>query len=188
MSSKVPTAEGVPSAELAERYGTTVDAFLKANPQIRDPDLIFTGDTLVVPTARDQQPAGGSTYRIERGDTLSGLAQRFGTVGGFGLMYPTVAVEGSDSFDAISRSFSYVFARPWRSQSPSSPRSGCVIRASEVDPSRRLRPPAVLEREAITPPSPPAVSWQVQVSPLQLTFKLLVGNTLHWLLSKLGAQ
>ncbi len=37
-----------------------------------------------------------------------------GTVGGFNLMYPTVAVEGSDSFDAISRSFSYVFARPWR--------------------------------------------------------------------------
>jgi hypothetical protein len=37
-----------------------------------------------------------------------------GTVGGFNLMYPTVAVEGSDSFDAISRSFSYVYARPWR--------------------------------------------------------------------------
>ncbi|HEX8916544.1 MAG TPA: hypothetical protein VF796_29605, partial [Humisphaera sp.] len=38
----------------------------------------------------------------------------FGTVGGFNLMFPTIAVEGSDSFDAISRSFSYVFARPWR--------------------------------------------------------------------------
>jgi len=37
-----------------------------------------------------------------------------GLVSGFGLMYPTIAVEGSDSFDAISRSFSYVFARPWR--------------------------------------------------------------------------
>lgn len=37
----------------------------------------------------------------------------FGTVGGSGLMYPTIAVEGSDSFDAISRSFSYFFARPW---------------------------------------------------------------------------
>ena len=37
-----------------------------------------------------------------------------GTAGGFNLMYPTIAVEGSDSFDAISRSFSYVFARPWR--------------------------------------------------------------------------
>jgi hypothetical protein len=37
-----------------------------------------------------------------------------GTFGGFNLMYPTIAVEGSDSFDAISRSFSYVYARPWR--------------------------------------------------------------------------
>jgi hypothetical protein len=37
-----------------------------------------------------------------------------GGVGGFGLMYPTIAVEGSDAFDAISRSYSYVFARPWR--------------------------------------------------------------------------
>jgi len=37
-----------------------------------------------------------------------------GLVGGGALMYPTIAVEGSDSFDAISRSFSYIFARPWR--------------------------------------------------------------------------
>lgn len=37
-----------------------------------------------------------------------------GLAGGFSLMYPTIAVEGSDSFDAISRSFSYLYARPWR--------------------------------------------------------------------------
>jgi hypothetical protein len=37
-----------------------------------------------------------------------------GLLGGFNLMYPTIAVEGSDSFDAISRSFSYLYARPWR--------------------------------------------------------------------------
>ena len=37
-----------------------------------------------------------------------------GLVAGFPLMYPTIAVEGSDSFDAISRSFSYAFSRPWR--------------------------------------------------------------------------
>ncbi|MBN1846225.1 MAG: hypothetical protein JW810_11115 [Sedimentisphaerales bacterium] len=37
-----------------------------------------------------------------------------GLIGGMGLMYPTIAVEGSDSFDAISRAFSYLFARPWR--------------------------------------------------------------------------
>ncbi|HEX2972557.1 MAG TPA: hypothetical protein VHP11_09500 [Tepidisphaeraceae bacterium] len=37
-----------------------------------------------------------------------------GTAGGFSLMYPTIAVEGSDSFDAISRSFSYVYSKPWK--------------------------------------------------------------------------
>ncbi|MCE5326026.1 MAG: hypothetical protein LLG01_06390 [Planctomycetaceae bacterium] len=48
---------------------------------------------------------------------LAGLVMAFLIIGlgaGSGLMYPTVAVEGSDSFDAISRSFSYIFARPWR--------------------------------------------------------------------------
>ncbi len=45
-----------------------------------------------------------------------GLAIAFlliGLVGGSPLMYPTIAVEGSDSFDAMSRSYSYVYGRPW---------------------------------------------------------------------------
>ncbi|MBL7152972.1 MAG: hypothetical protein ISS79_04600 [Phycisphaerae bacterium] len=37
-----------------------------------------------------------------------------GGVAGFNLMFPAVAYDGSDAFDAISRSFSYVFSRPWR--------------------------------------------------------------------------
>ena len=37
-----------------------------------------------------------------------------GLVGGAPLMWPTIAVEGSDGFDAFSRSFSYIFARPFR--------------------------------------------------------------------------
>jgi hypothetical protein len=37
-----------------------------------------------------------------------------GLIAGVGLMYPTIAVEGSDALDAISRSFSYVFTKPWR--------------------------------------------------------------------------
>jgi hypothetical protein len=38
----------------------------------------------------------------------------FGLVGGWPMMWPTIAVEGSDSFDAMSRSYSYLFTRPWR--------------------------------------------------------------------------
>ncbi|MFP3937905.1 MAG: hypothetical protein ACLFVW_06150 [Phycisphaerae bacterium] len=48
---------------------------------------------------------------------IGGLVITFllvGLLAGAPLMYPTIAVEGSDSFDAISRSFSYVFNRPWR--------------------------------------------------------------------------
>jgi hypothetical protein len=37
-----------------------------------------------------------------------------GLLGGLSLMYPTIAAEGTDSFDAISRGFSYFFNRPWR--------------------------------------------------------------------------
>ncbi|GEM_PF-1657754 len=33
---------------------------------------------------------------------------------GFGMMWPTISVEGTDSFDAISRAFSYVFSKPWK--------------------------------------------------------------------------
>lgn len=37
-----------------------------------------------------------------------------GGVVGFGLMFPAVAYDGSDCFDSISRSFSYVYAQPAR--------------------------------------------------------------------------
>ncbi|MCX5661212.1 MAG: hypothetical protein NTW19_16115 [Planctomycetota bacterium] len=37
-----------------------------------------------------------------------------GLVMGAGLLYPAIAVEGSDCFDANSRAFSYVTGRPWQ--------------------------------------------------------------------------
>lgn len=37
-----------------------------------------------------------------------------GWFAGVHLMYPALAAEGTDAFDAMSRAFSYVFSRPWR--------------------------------------------------------------------------
>ncbi len=37
-----------------------------------------------------------------------------GTIAGFNLMFPAVAYDGSDCFDAISRSFGYVYLKPWQ--------------------------------------------------------------------------
>ena len=36
-----------------------------------------------------------------------------GTVAGFNLMWPAVAYDGSDCFDVISRTFSYIYNKPW---------------------------------------------------------------------------
>jgi hypothetical protein len=48
---------------------------------------------------------------------LGGAALAFIFIGagaGAGMMFPTIAAEGSDAFDSISRSFSYTYLRPWR--------------------------------------------------------------------------
>lgn len=36
-----------------------------------------------------------------------------GTIAGFPLFLPAVAAEGTDNFDAVSRSFAYVYSKPW---------------------------------------------------------------------------
>lgn len=56
----------------------------------------------------------GALYFLALGAGFVMTLVLLGLLGGFNLMYPTIAVEGSDSFDAISRSFSYLYARPWR--------------------------------------------------------------------------
>ena len=46
---------------------------------------------------------------------LLGFAQALLLVGliGYPLMYPTISAEGSDTFDALSRSYNYVYQSPW---------------------------------------------------------------------------
>ncbi len=47
---------------------------------------------------------------------LAGLAMAVVLVGlvGWPMMYATISAEGSDSFDALSRSYSYVYQNPWQ--------------------------------------------------------------------------
>ncbi len=59
---------------IALRYGVTVDEIVRANG-LNNPDLIYVGQVLVIPRL-DQ--AGGQIYTIQRGDTLSAIARRYG--------------------------------------------------------------------------------------------------------------
>ena len=73
---------------LAARYGTSVDALMAANSKISDPDLIYAGDTLVVPGAAGASRGGAA-------DTVAAP----GTVGGPG------AITGSNNAAAIAEQF-----------------------------------------------------------------------------------
>jgi LysM repeat protein len=77
-------ARGDTLRSLANRFGTTVDALLAANPNITNRNVIYEGQHLKVyvsapPPTQPPPPAGGSVYYVRRGDTLRKIAARFGT-------------------------------------------------------------------------------------------------------------
>ncbi|WP_199730906.1 MULTISPECIES: LysM peptidoglycan-binding domain-containing protein [Luteimonas] len=72
---------------LAARYGTSVDALMAANSKISNPDLIYAGDTLVVPGA-----AGAG--RGAPADTVAGP----GAVGGPGTVTGNNAAAIAEQF------------------------------------------------------------------------------------------
>ena len=63
---------------VARRYGTTVNAIVQANG-LPNSNRIYVGQRLVVPTSGAAQPAATSgSYVVQRGDTLSSIAYRYG--------------------------------------------------------------------------------------------------------------
>jgi len=63
---------------IAQRFGTTVDALGYANG-IVNPWFIYVGQQLVIsPGSSHIPPSGGDTYVVQPGDTLYGIATRFG--------------------------------------------------------------------------------------------------------------
>lgn len=94
-------------SEVAERYGMTVEELAEANG-IVDPDYILSGRVLLIPggaaghaaiSQPGDQAAGGVTYIVQFGDTLSEIAERFAVpavaiVMANGLADPHFIVEG----------------------------------------------------------------------------------------------
>ena len=74
-------------SQIARSFNTSVTAIAVAN-NLSNPNLIYAGQTLVIPTAGGQPPPpptvtppieGGGTYVVQPGDTLSKIAVQFGT-------------------------------------------------------------------------------------------------------------
>lgn len=62
-------------SEIALRFGTTVSKLAQLN-RISDPDKIYPGQQLKLPSGSQ---SGSQYYTIRPGDTLSGIAARYGT-------------------------------------------------------------------------------------------------------------
>ena len=70
---------------LAQTYNTTVAAIQALNPQITDPSLIYSGESIIIPAGQTSVTTptipvtGAFTYIVQPGDNLSTLAQEYGT-------------------------------------------------------------------------------------------------------------
>jgi len=67
---------------IAERYGCTVEALLKANPSVSDPNRIVVGRSLKIPRkcapAKAPAPVDPNSVVVEENDTLWGIAHAHG--------------------------------------------------------------------------------------------------------------
>ena len=87
--------KGATLSGIAKQYGTTVEELMRLNPQIKDPNLIYAGASLVVPEPKQPkieqpttQPAISTpttpspekttiTHIVKPGETLWGIAQQY---------------------------------------------------------------------------------------------------------------
>ncbi len=63
---------------IARRYGVSMTTIVNANG-IANPDYIYAGQRLVIPSGVSPSPGQTTSYIVCGGDTLSGIAIRFGT-------------------------------------------------------------------------------------------------------------
>lgn len=69
-------------SSIAARQHVSLAALEKANPQIKNPNVINVGQKLNIPGQKDSftpaKPSGGSTYTVKSGDSMSKIASSHG--------------------------------------------------------------------------------------------------------------
>jgi len=65
---------------IAGRYGTSVAKLLSLNPSIKNPNLIYPGQRIKLPSgAAASKPTPKDTHTVAKGDTLWGIARKYKT-------------------------------------------------------------------------------------------------------------
>lgn len=95
---EVPTDDNTPTVQyisykvqpndtlgkIANKYHTTIDKILTANPQIKNPNLIYVGQVILIPVKTQQESTSGDKdekvyHIVQKNETLSGIAKKYNT-------------------------------------------------------------------------------------------------------------
>mgnify|MGYP002622646450 CR=1 FL=1 len=134
---------------IARRFGTSISTILQANPQITNPNLIYVGQDLEIPTGdatptpppgttptSTPPPTGGQIYIVRAGDTLSAIARRFNTT--------VAAIAQANSISNVN--FIYVGQRltipgsgPVPTTAPPPPNEGFALGAQTLNLNNKAR-------------------------------------------------
>lgn len=69
---------------IAKKYNTTVEAIMRANPQIKDANKIYVGQVIQIPVKTMQTSTSATSsekvyHTVQRNETLSGIAKKYNT-------------------------------------------------------------------------------------------------------------
>jgi len=139
---------------IAGQYGTSVQAIMNANG-LGNPNRIYAGQRLLIPgTAPAPAPTCGQVYVIQAGDTLSGIAYRFGI-----SMYALVQANGIVNPNSI-----------YYGQQLKVPCSPCTVPQQCPQPAPQPKPPK--PKPAQPKPAQPGAGWWYVVQPGDTLAKL----------------
>ncbi|MDA8335822.1 MAG: LysM domain-containing protein [Peptococcaceae bacterium] len=63
---------------IAAMFGVPLADLTAANPQIKDPNTIYPGQTVYVPAGGGHHAPPSHFYVVQKGDTMSSIADRYG--------------------------------------------------------------------------------------------------------------
>jgi LysM repeat protein len=108
---------------IARKYGTTVEALLKANPQIKNPDLIRVGEVIKIPGANQEPVAGtGANAPVDEPDNGGSEGSAQGLDGRIIDVQAAASAQDQANFEAFE---------DWRVRLSLAPDANYLYRADE---------------------------------------------------------
>ncbi|MBK9925722.1 MAG: LysM peptidoglycan-binding domain-containing protein [Anaerolineales bacterium] len=187
--SSVTVVKGDTLRKIAERCGTTVSALQRANPEIGSGNLIYPGQVLQLPGTILGTDGGYFVYVVARGDSLKGLATRFGT---------TIDILLADNPEITNRNVIYegqqikVYDHSTTPPPPPPPSSGQTYYVQKGDTLRKIAAKfntsvdAILQLNNIANPNVIYVGQAITLPAYISTYIVQKGDTLKIIANRYG--